>query len=57
MELTLLIGQLLLRFGPDIAALYASIAGRKEPPSQADWDEFFARVSKAGDSYFTRPPG
>lgn len=55
MELALLIGQLLLKYGPDIAALYSSLVSRKEPPTPADWDAFFARIGKTGDSYFVKP--
>lgn len=55
MELAIIIGQLLLKFEPEIVALYVSLANRKDPPTTADWDAFFARISKTGDSYFLKP--
>ena len=55
MELALLIGQILLKYGPTVAASFQSIASKKDLPTQAEWDGFFELTRKSGASYFDNP--
>lgn len=56
MEVALLIGQLLLKYGPDVAATFTTLLHKTDPPKPEEWTAFFALVAKSGESYFPPAP-
>jgi|GEM_PF-2663955 len=53
METTLLIAQLLLKYGPGVAAVVAALFEKKEVTLE-DWQKVFAMAEKSYDDY-TKP--
>jgi len=53
MEVTVLILQILLKYGPEIAAKAKSLLA-KTTVTDADWDDLFLLVNKSGESYFVK---
>lgn len=53
MEITVLLLQILLKYGPEIAAKARVLLGKTEV-TEADWAELFALINKSGESYFVK---
>lgn len=51
METTILIIQVLLRYGPDVAAKVKAMLA-KTTVEEADWADLWVTIDKSGESYF-----
>lgn len=51
MEITILIIQVLLKYGPDVAAKVRQMLA-KTTVEEADWTALWALIDKPGESYF-----
>lgn len=51
MEITILIIQVLLKYGPDVAAKVKAMLA-KTTVEEADWTALWALLDKPGESYF-----
>jgi len=49
-----LIIQLLIKYGPEVAKWGQKLLGKKDAPTEADWAEIEKILEKTGESYFTK---
>lgn len=56
METVVIVGQLLLKYGPDVAQAFTSLLHKADPPKPEEWAAFFALAAKSGESYFPKAP-
>ena len=56
-ETAIVVAQLLLKYGPDVAQAFVALLHKADPPKAEEWTAFFSLVSKSGESYFPPRPG
>ena len=54
MDVTLIVLQYGLKYGPEVAALVQKMLAKTEPPTQAEYDALFGMMAKSGQSYFEK---
>lgn len=56
MSEVVIIAQLLLKYGPDVAAFWRKVFVTGTLPTDAEWDTLLALIDKSGESYFKPAP-